>query len=180
MTPRDISRAARAIFDIVNDRNEGARAAASLEALASLVESHDELRRALHSPFVPASAKQGIIDELAGPLDMPDAVRRSLHVIAEQGALNDLTPLAAALRLLVNRQAGIVDATVTTAVPLSPAQVELLQARLSEATGKQVSVKATVDPDVLGGVVARVGGVVYDGTLARQLARLHEQLVQRG
>lgn len=180
MTPRDIARAARAIFDIVNAKGEGARAATSLETLASLVESHEDLRRALHSPFVPASAKQGVIDELAGPLDMPDAVRRSLHVVAEQGALNDLSPLSAAVRLLVNRQAGIVDATVTTATPLSAAQVDLLQAQLSEVTGKQVSVKASVDPAVLGGVVARVGGVVYDGTLARQLARLHEQLVQRG
>lgn len=179
MTPRDVARAARAIFDIVTARGEGERAAASLESLASLTDSHEELRRALHSPFIPATAKQGILDALAGPLDMPDAVRRSLHLIAEHGALNDLPRLAAHVRQLVNRQAGVVDATVTTAVPLSPAQLEALQARLSEATGKRVSVKATVNPDVLGGVVARVGGVVYDGTLARQLARLHEQLVQR-
>jgi F-type H+-transporting ATPase subunit delta len=107
-------------------------------------------------------------------------IRRSLHVLADQGALNDVPALAKVVRRLVNRQAGIVDATVTTAVPIDEDRVTALQDRLSEATGQQVSVTTRVDPEVIGGVVARVGGLVFDGTLARQLVRLHSQLVQRG
>lgn len=180
MTPRDIARAARSVFDIVHARGEGLAAVAALDALSALMAGHAELQKAFVSPFVPASAKQGIIDALAPDLAMPDVIRRTLHVLADQGALNDAPALARAVRRLVNRQAGIVDATVTTASPLDEAQVSALQGRLSHATGQQVSVTTRVDPDVLGGVVARVGGLVFDGTLARQLARLQAQLVQRG
>lgn len=180
MTPRDISRAARSIFDIVHARNESLPAVAALDALAALMTGHDELHKTLVSPFVPATAKQGILDELAPRLAMPDVIRRSLHVLAEQGALNDVPALSRAVRRLVHRQAGIVEATVTTAVALDAAQVARLQETLSQATGKQVTVTARVDPAVLGGVVAHVGGVVFDGTLSRQLDRLEEQLVQRG
>jgi len=180
MSPRDVSRAARAIFDIVHAKGEGARAVASVEQLVALMDEYPDLHRALVSPFVPPAARRGVVDALAPRLDMPDAVRQSLGIIAEQGVMSHLPALARILRQLVNRAAGIVEAAVTTAVPLSPAQLDLLQARLSDATGKQVAVTAKVDPAVIGGVVARVGGLVYDGSLARQLARLQQQLVQRG
>lgn len=180
MTPRDIARAARSVFDIVHARGEAASAVTSLDALASLMTDHEELRKALVSPFVPAAARRGILDELAPRLEMPDTVRRSLHVLADRGALDDVPALAASVHQLANRQAGIVEASVTTAVPLSDAQVAELQATLARVTGKQVSLSAAVDPSVIGGAVARVGGQVFDGTLARQLARLQEQLVQRG
>lgn len=180
MTPRDITRAARSIFDIIHARGEALPAVAALDALAGLMTEHEDLHKTLVSPFVPTAAKQGIVDQLASRLAMPDAVRRSLHVLAEQGALNDVPALSRAVRRLVHRQAGIVEATVTTAAPLTEAQVARLQETLSQATGKQVTVRSKIDPSVLGGVVAHVGGVVFDGTLSRQLARLEERLVQRG
>lgn len=180
MTPRDIARAGRSVFDIVHARGEGQASVAALDGFAALMAEHADLHKALVSPFIPAASKQGIIDQLAPGLAMPDVIRRTLHVLADQGALNDVPALARAVRRLVNRQAGIVDATVTTATPLDADQVSALQARLSHATGLTVSVETRVDPDVIGGVVARVGGLVFDGTLARQLARLQAQLVQRG
>lgn len=180
MTPRDIARAARSVFDILHARDEAAAGIASLEALAALMGEHAELRQALVSPFVPAASKRGIIDALAPGLAMTDVIRRTLHVLADQKSLDGVGPLAVAVRRLVNREAGVVDATVTTAAALTDAQVSRLQATLSAATGKQVNLSTRVDPSVIGGAVARVGGVVFDGTLARQLARLEEQLVQRG
>ncbi len=180
MTPRDIARAARSVSDIVHARGEGMASVAALDAFSALMSGHAELQKVLVSPFIPSSSKQGIIDALAPELAMPDVIRRTLHVLAAQGALNDAPALARAVRRLVNRQAGIVDATVTTAAPLDEAQVSALQEQLSRSTGQQVSVATRVDPDVIGGVVARVGGLVFDGTLARHLARLQAQLVQRG
>ncbi len=72
------------------------------------------------------------------------------------------------------------DAEVTTAVPLGDAQIARLREALAQATGQQVTVSTRVDPAVIGGAVTRVGSVVYDGTLARQLARMKEQFVQQG
>lgn len=178
MTRRDVVRTARAVFDIVHRRGEAEPAVVALEALAALMSEHAELKRALESPFVPAAGRSGILDALAPHLNMPDVIRRSLHVLADQDALGNVPALAAAVRLLVNRQAGIVDAMVTTAAPLDDAQQAALQATLSQATGKQVTLTTVVDPAVIGGVRARVGGLVFDGTLASQLTRLEQQLVQ--
>jgi F-type H+-transporting ATPase subunit delta len=61
-------------------------------------------------------------------------------------------------------------------VPLEATQLAQLRDVLSQATGQQVTLAARVDPSVIGGVVARIGSVVYDGTIARQLARMKEQL----
>jgi F-type H+-transporting ATPase subunit delta len=180
VTPRDVKRAGRALFEIARQRDEVEASVAALSALAALVEEHADLRQALVSPFVPATAKQGVIDALAPPLEMPDAVRRTLHVLADHNTLADVPAMARVLRGLANQLAGRVEATVTTAAPLSAEQVGRLENRLSEATGSQVTIDARVDTAVIGGVLARVGSVVFDGTLARQLARLKDQLVQRG
>ena len=63
-----------------------------------------------------------------------------------------------------------------SAVPLDAAQQERLAAALSQATGKQVEVKVIVDENVLGGIVARIGDTVIDGTVRRRLAQLKERI----
>ena len=84
------------------------------------------------------------------------------------------------LKSLVHRQERRVDAEVTTAVPMTTAQVDQLRESLSQATQQQVTVNTRVDPNIIGGAVTRVGTVVYDGSLVRQLARIKEQFVQQG
>ena len=73
-----------------------------------------------------------------------------------------------------------VDAEVTTAVPMTDAQMDRLREALSHATDQQVTVTTRVDPEIIGGAITRVGTLVYDGSLARQLARIKEQFVQQG
>lgn len=180
MNPREVARAGRVLFDIVASRGEAEATVAGLDALAEAVETHGELRAGLTSPFVPASAKKSVLDALAAPLGLPDVLRRTLHVLADQDTLTDVPALARVVHALANEAAGRVEAAVTTATPLSADQLTGLRERLAAVTGKDVTVHPSVDPDVLGGVHARVGGLVFDGTLARQLARLEEQLVQRG
>jgi F-type H+-transporting ATPase subunit delta len=63
---------------------------------------------------------------------------------------------------------------------MTDAQVDRLREALSHATDQQVTVTTRVDPDIIGGAVTRVGTLVYDGSLARQLARIKEQFVQQG
>jgi F-type H+-transporting ATPase subunit delta len=178
VTPRDISRAARSLFEIVRARGEVDAAVDAFGALAGLMDGHADLRKALTSPFVPAAGKRGVLDALSSELAMPQTVLQTLHVLADHNTLGDVPALARVLRTLANQLAGRVEASVTTAMPLSPDQIARLEQRLSAATGKSVTIDASVDPAVIGGVLARVGSVVFDGTLARHLARLEEQLVQ--
>ena len=65
-------------------------------------------------------------------------------------------------------------------MPLDEAQLARVREALSQSTGQEVSLSTRIDPAVIGGAVTRVGSVVYDGSLARQLARMKEQFVQQG
>jgi F-type H+-transporting ATPase subunit delta len=77
-------------------------------------------------------------------------------------------------RLLAHRK--IIRAEITTTTPLSAERTKAVEASLAQATGKTVALTATVDPSIVGGVVTRIGSVVYDGSITRQLQKIRERL----
>lgn len=180
MTAPEARRAARALYEVTHARGEARPTLDALLSFGAMVEAHAELRQALLSPFVVSEAKRAIVNEITGTEAMPTAARQLLRLLAERHQMDGLAPLTRELKTLVHRQERRVDAEVTTAVPLTDAQVARLREALAQATGQHVSLTARVDPAVIGGAVTRVGSIVYDGSLARQLARLKEQFVQQG
>jgi F-type H+-transporting ATPase subunit delta len=173
-------RAGRALFEVTQPKGEARPTLDALLTFGALLDQHAELREALSSPFVQADAKRAIVNEVTGLDAMPTAARQVLRLLAEQHQMDGLAPLTRELKTLVHRQERRVDAEVTTAVPLTEVQLTRLRDALSQATGQQVTLSSRVDPVVIGGAVTRVGSVVYDGSLARQLARMKEQFVQQG
>jgi F-type H+-transporting ATPase subunit delta len=77
-------------------------------------------------------------------------------------------------RLMEHRQ--VINAELTTAVALTPDRVAQFEKRIAAATGRRVTMTASVDPALIGGAVARVGSIVYDGSIATQLAKMRERL----
>lgn len=180
MTAQEARRAGRALFEVTNPTGQARPTLDALLGFAGLLDAHADLRAALESPFVPGEAKRAIVNDVTALEAMPDAARHVLRVLAEQHQMDGLKPLVKELKTLVHRQERRVDAEVTTAVPLTEAQLAQVREALSQATGQQVSLTSRVDPAIIGGAVTRVGSVVYDGSLARQLARMKEQFVQQG
>ena len=180
MTRQEARQSARALFDVTQPRGDARPTLDALAAFLALVREHDELRTALTSPFVPPAAKRGIIDRVGEWLPTTQMSRSLLHVLADHHAGEHLEVLVREFKVLVHRLERRVDAEVTTAVPLSEAQLSQLRDSLAQATGQQISLSARVDPAVIGGALTRVGSVVYDGTLSRQLARLKERFVTEG
>ena len=95
-----------------------------------------------------------------------------LKILCEHGAMMEFSGCEEAYRLLYNRDHGIVEAVVTTAVPLSDTQRTALQQRLKEMTGKQVTLSEKIDASVMGGVMLEMNGKRYDNTVAHKLADL--------
>ena len=87
--------------------------------------------------------------------------------------------LAAAYRERLLNHQNIVRAEVTSAAPLSPEKTKALEDSLSKVTGKKIDLSVSVDPELLGGVVARIGSTVYDGSVKTQLERMRQQLVEK-
>ena len=104
---------------------------------------------------------------------------RLLQMLAERDRLALLPDLLDIYRARLNEHRGIVRARITTATPLDDGRSAALEQALGQATGREVRIERSVDPALLGGLVAQVGGVVYDGSVTRHLDRLRQEFGSR-
>ena len=141
------------------------------------VEGQPQLREALTDPGLPADRKKAVVRELLGDKAGSQTVSL-LSFVVEQGRGKDVPKITEALAELAARRRQRAVAEVRTAVPLDDERRQRLTERLSQASGRQVELKAVVDPSVIGGVIARVGDQVFDGSIRRKLEMAREQLAR--
>ena len=174
------ARYARALLDVAVAEGDPVRAERELTEFAGVVSGHEGLTQVLENPAVPSTRKRAIVDELLRDSGFQPAVLKVLQLLADRDRLRVLSGIAEAYRERLMDHQRVVRAEVTTAVPLPADRLLALEQAVAKATGKQVKVSTRVDPSILGGVVTRVGSVVYDGSVVRQLERVKEQLVEQG
>ncbi len=145
-----------------------------LFSIARTFESSSELRDSLSDPRLPVERKQGIISDLLGTRASALTVNLINFVIGA-GKARDLPAIADRLVQRASEAREAVVAEVRSAVELDADTVTKLEAKLSEATGKRVEAKVVVDPSILGGIVARVGDMVIDGSVQGRLQELRDE-----
>jgi F-type H+-transporting ATPase subunit delta len=170
-------RYARALFDVVAKSGDVDATLAELKALGAAITGHADLERALTSPGVPLGAKQNVMRELIALQPVSKVVARLMTLIVENDDVNELAVVVEEFEQRVLDLHQVVKAEITSAVPLAADKVAAIQASLAAAAGSRVVVTSRVDPALLGGVVAKVGSRVYDGSIARHLARIRARLV---
>ncbi|HJU51047.1 MAG TPA: ATP synthase F1 subunit delta [Acidimicrobiia bacterium] len=166
---------ANALFELSSAEGALEATERDLFTISRALAGSQELRDALTNPQLPLDRKQGILDDLLGGR-ASDLVRGLVAFIVGQGRMSDLGNIVDAFveRAASSRSQAV--AEIRSAIPLDPPTIDRLTAALSKATGKKLEVKTIVDPDVIGGIVAQVGDVVIDGTVARRLAALRQSL----
>jgi F-type H+-transporting ATPase subunit delta len=181
--PQAVSfRYARALADAVMDRNAGVdpkHALNELRAFTAVVQKSNELRSVLSSPAVSNSKKRNVIARFADSLPLSRLVRNLLFILVDRRRTDLLNELADAFETALDERLGIVRAEVTSASPLNEKQQSDLQQELSRVSGKKVRCDFSIDPELIGGVVARIGSTVYDGSVRSQLETIRERLVAR-
>lgn len=176
---RAADRYARALFEVALVEADPDCVGEELASVAGLAHTHGELARAFTHPAIPPQVKRRLVDAIAARLELTPVLRKLLLLLAERDRLVLLSELDEAYRDRLRRHHRIVRAHVTTAVPLPAERAHVLARSLEAATGRTIELTTEVDPGILGGVVARLGSVVFDGSLARQLERLREALAAR-
>jgi F-type H+-transporting ATPase subunit delta len=178
MSARSVARRyASALFDVTRRGGTHERAGRELGEIARTVAGHAELSRIFESPAVPPAVKRTIVASLLDAAgDLSTEVRRLVTLLAERDRMGLIADVAAAYEERVREENKEVHAEIVTAVPLKPESREALGDALSRATGRRVTVAERIDPAIVGGVIARVGGTVYDASVTRQLERLRERL----
>ena len=168
---------AQALFAVAEAEGVLEQVEDELFRFASAMESHPKLRDALSSPRLPAERKRAVLSELLGKRASEHTLKL-LAFVVEQGRARQLGPIARELvRLAAERRRREV-AEVRAAVALTPEQERRLARALAQATDKDVELHVVVDPGVIGGVVARVGDRVFDGSIRRRLEMARQRLSQ--
>jgi F-type H+-transporting ATPase subunit delta len=171
------TRYARALLDVAISQSDPTRIEHELSSFSSLLADHPDLHRALTNPRVPVAARTSLIGALAERAGIDGIVARLLVLLVERGRFELLPAIVDAYRerLLAHRR--IVRAQVTSATPLAPERQDGLRKSLSRVTGKDVQLEVETDPALIGGLVARIGSTVYDGSIRMQLHKMRRQLV---
>lgn len=136
------------------------------------------LEQLLSSPRVPFESKEQVLERAFGG-KMSSQVLNFLKVIVARGRFQSLRAVNEAAKRLYNELRGRVEVQVTTATPIDDATREMLVAKLRSSLGRDIDLQMRLEPDVIGGLVIRIGDTVYDGSVANQLQKLGDELVSR-
>ncbi len=177
------SRYANALADVVTAGADGTGAAAALaelHAFEQALRESPELSSALTSPAVPPSRKRAVVGRIAGILKLSRTTRNFLFVLIDKRRLLALADVIQTFETVADERLGFARADVTSASGLSEPQQSLLRARLERLSGKRIRARYSVDGSLIGGVVARIGSTVYDGSVRGQLDSLGRRLSTEG
>ena len=167
---------ARGLLAIAQAEGVEDRVQDELFTFAKAVERHADLRQALTDAALPAENREAVISELLGARAHPVTTRLARFLV-EAGQIRRLTAIAEELARIAAERSDRALAEVRAAVPLTDVQRDRLREALAEATGRSVELKVVVDPTVIGGLVARVGDEVFDGSVAHRLAEARRRLM---
>jgi F-type H+-transporting ATPase subunit delta len=171
-------RYARALFALAREEERVDPVRDELAGMATLLEQAPQLRQALFQPLYPAAQRKAVLAALAERLGTGRLLRHFLQYLIDQRRMIDFLGIRAEYDRLADEAAGRVHAELVSAAPLAEAQVERLRRALARRSGRDVAIRSSVDPALLGGVVAKLGDLVFDGSLRTQLAQLRANLMR--
>jgi F-type H+-transporting ATPase subunit delta len=171
-------RYAQALHQVATRNGSIEAVSRDLASLLQALDAHADLDAVFRTPLVAPRRKRALVEALLSSAPgTTGEVSRLLLLLAERDRLAVLREIAAAYDARVNAAGRMASAEIVTAVPLDRGRQTQLAQALGHATGQHVTITNTIDPSIVGGVVARVGGVVYDGSVVRQLERMRQKLV---
>ncbi len=167
-------RYAEAAFEIAQRDGNVDAWLSQLSTVAQAV-ADPELVNHLEDPHVPLDKRSAVMHEMLGPKMLPQ-VGNLLTLALRRRRLESMPQVASEFRRLYNKNAGIVVATATSALPLDSDEVTALTKRLEQMTGAKIELDTKVDPSLLGGIQVRIGDTLYDGSVRGRLERLRSRL----
>jgi F-type H+-transporting ATPase subunit delta len=171
-------RYAQAIFELGVETGGVTALIEDFHKLAEVFEQSEELRKIMNNPLVPEQGRLATIDEISERLGLTDLAKNAASLLARRKRTAALSGIAAELDRLSDRRAGIVRASVVSAEPLSEPFTEKLTEELKAMTGKRVVLEKRQDPELLAGLIIRIGDQIIDGSARTKLAELSAHLLQ--
>jgi F-type H+-transporting ATPase subunit delta len=171
-------RYARALFSLAQEEGEVASIRGELDDMARLLTANPDLQRRLFQPLHPVHERREVLKRLCEQGRGSQMIQNFFAYLIEQRRLVAFEAIRDEFHRLADEAAGCVRAEVRSASPLRGQQRARLVDALARRTGKQIELTVHVDPSLIGGAIATVGGLVFDGSLRTQLSQLRDTLTQ--
>lgn len=173
------SRYARALVDVATDPKSGAdprRVLQELRAFLDVYVDSAELRNALTSPSVPPARKCAVAGRIGEMLGISRIARNFLFVLADHRRFAIMAEIVEAFDVLLDERLGFIRGDISSAKELNQRQQAAVSHQLERVTGKKMRLRYALDGQLIGGLVARIGSTVYDGSVRGQLRMLGKRL----
>lgn len=173
------TRYARALLDVaVKEKSDLQGIEQELAVFVGLFTEHPTLEKVLLNPAIPVGRKQAAVAELTARSKTSSILAKLITLLAERDRLVLLRDVLLSYRERLLDYQNVVRAEVTTAVPLAADRTAAIERGLAQRTGRTVTLTTRVNPSIIGGVVARIGSTVYDGSVTTQLQKMKQRLTE--
>jgi F-type H+-transporting ATPase subunit delta len=169
-------RYAKALVEIGLEKDSLDRYGADLATFTQYIDSSRDLREVLISPVFTKEDKKKIAGGVLSKMSADPMVANFISVLIDRKRIDQLQGISAAFSARVDEIRGITRGEVVSAEPLSEDELDQVTQALSDLSGKKVQLRAKVDDFLIGGLYAKVGDMVFDGTIRTQLNQLKESL----
>jgi F-type H+-transporting ATPase subunit delta len=165
---------ARALFEAAEEADRVDAVASDLAAIAGAMDEVPELRAFLRNPQIDPAGKAEVLEQLTREAD--ELVGNFVRLVAEKGRAGELPEISAELDALVAQAQNRLTVELTTAHELSDAEAKSIVQQIEKASGRTVEAARSVDPNLIGGIVLRIGSHLADGSVRGRLERLRHEL----
>ena len=172
-------RYATALADVAIERREERQIQNELDQWAAMMESSPQLKEVFANPTIVHDHKRKVLEDLIARTRVKDTTASFLRVLLRNQRLAQLRDIAARYGYVLDERSGMLAGSVTTARPITDELKKTLHETLSAATGRTVRLSFDTDEQIIGGMVARIGSTVFDGSVQSHLERLAEGLAGR-
>lgn len=169
-------RYASALYELASEQKAVATVESDLDKLGEAIATSADLAALIRNPRVSRDAASKVMDEIVNLLGLSPITKNFLGVLANNRRLAALPEIVRAFASIAAAARGEVTAEVTSAHALTATQLKALAAKLKEREGKDVKIKANVDPEVLGGLVVRIGSTQIDSSIRTRLNSLAQAM----
>ena len=172
-------RYAKALFAVADKQGKTEAFGAQLGELAGLLSRSPEAVRFFKNPVFSPDEKKSVLNKVAAKVEVDSTLGNFLDLLADKGRLPEIGAMAADFKKMVDDAQGVVSGSLTTAKGIDPKRQTEIKDRLEKQTGRKLELEFAADPEILGGVVLKVGDRVLDASLRAQLNMLKDK-IKRG
>lgn len=169
-------RYARALLLIAKEDDQVEAYRQELHAFANLMAQENALGEAITNPLYDAADRRSVLQTLVDKLGLSKIMASYLALLFDKGRIGYLSDIDNFYQKFADELKGIARANLVAATELSSEAVEKIRASLSQKTGREIILEVEQDPDLIGGIVTKIGDLVLDGSIKTQLLNMRESL----